>query len=115
MSAGALGRDCPQEALGRVRGEQEAPTFAVLVSKGTGLGTEHRVLTCHLILLCLPHKSILESADDTGCGSPGNRHKKITKGIDDTALEWDSVVGERDKSESSQIKLLLSSQEFLPG
>lgn len=95
MSAGAPGRDGPQEALGKVRGEQEAPTFAVLVSKGTGLGTEHRVLTCHLILLYLPQKSILESADDTGCGSPGNRHKKITKGIDGTALEWDSAEGKQ--------------------
>lgn len=88
MPAGAPGRDGPWEALGRVRGEQEAPrTCCVLVSKGTGFGTEHRVLRCHLILLCLSHKSILESADDTGYGSPGNRHKKTTKGIEDTAPE----------------------------
>lgn len=29
MPAGAPGRDGPWEALGRLRGEQEAPTFAV--------------------------------------------------------------------------------------
>lgn len=29
MSTGSPGRDGPREALGRVRGEQEAPTLAV--------------------------------------------------------------------------------------